>query len=402
MRKILSLLLVVVLTMSTLGTMVFASETVTYGRMLKELGVINGDATGNLNGDKELTRGELIAIISTLTTPKVDDFKSPGKASFTDVPTTHWAFKHIERAKASGISNGLGNGKFGVNDKVTYKQAKAFMLNVLEYKDVAWDKIDAEAHDVGLYSQFAVDSPKFTRDMMFELLFSTLTSYKLDGEIFFETVRNNTNLNWVAEDLDYIWETYDEINYGYGGLGDASNDSANTELVDMSKYKFNTPLTALTNEEQKTFGTYMSLMYAEILNGVEFKTSSLENLLQKITIIYDEKDSIGLFYNVANDADNFSYDYFILNIDKTGTIKSVFDSSDKEGSKPSGHSYLVESVYESKNSVMTSDGYTVTGYVVDMVETNTKEHVKLVVTLTEDGFINSGYLLGTGLNAIVF
>lgn len=42
--------------------------------------------------------------------------------SFRDVPDTHWAYAYVERAAQEGWINGIGNGQFGVDDKVSYDQ----------------------------------------------------------------------------------------------------------------------------------------------------------------------------------------------------------------------------------------------------------------------------------------
>ena len=54
-------------------------------------------------------------------------FAASGSPTFSDVPTTHWAYSYVERAADNGWVNGVGNGKFGVDQQVTYGEL-ALML----------------------------------------------------------------------------------------------------------------------------------------------------------------------------------------------------------------------------------------------------------------------------------
>ena len=45
-----------------------------------------------------------------------------GTSKFSDVPTTHWAYSYVEKAAENGWVTGIGNGKFGVDQQVTYAE----------------------------------------------------------------------------------------------------------------------------------------------------------------------------------------------------------------------------------------------------------------------------------------
>lgn len=55
--------------------------------------------------------------------------------TFSDVPTTHWAYSYVERAADNGWVNGVGNGKFGVDQQVTYGEL-ALMLGRSIYPEL--------------------------------------------------------------------------------------------------------------------------------------------------------------------------------------------------------------------------------------------------------------------------
>ena len=50
--------------------------------------------------------------------------------TFSDVPTDHWAYSYVERAAAEGWVNGIGGGKFGVDNQVTYGEMFAMLVRV--------------------------------------------------------------------------------------------------------------------------------------------------------------------------------------------------------------------------------------------------------------------------------
>lgn len=50
--------------------------------------------------------------------------------TFSDVPIGHWAYSYVERAADEGWVNGIGGGKFGVDNQVTYGEMFAMLVRV--------------------------------------------------------------------------------------------------------------------------------------------------------------------------------------------------------------------------------------------------------------------------------
>lgn len=50
--------------------------------------------------------------------------------TFSDVPTDHWAYSYVERAADEGWVNGIGGGKFGADNQVTYGEMFAMLVRV--------------------------------------------------------------------------------------------------------------------------------------------------------------------------------------------------------------------------------------------------------------------------------
>ncbi len=56
---------------------------------------------------------------------------APTTATFSDVPTDHWAFKFVEALAASGITAGCGGGKYCPDDPITRGQMAVYLAAAL-------------------------------------------------------------------------------------------------------------------------------------------------------------------------------------------------------------------------------------------------------------------------------
>jgi hypothetical protein len=56
---------------------------------------------------------------------------APATATFSDVPTTHWAFKWVEALYAAGITHGCGGGNFCPTSSVTRAEMAVFLAEAL-------------------------------------------------------------------------------------------------------------------------------------------------------------------------------------------------------------------------------------------------------------------------------
>jgi hypothetical protein len=76
------------------------------------------------------------------------------KSTFTDVPASHWANCYISYAEKTGLTKGIGNGKFGLGNKVTANEYITYVLRALGYDDTygdfTWDKSIDKALEIGL------------------------------------------------------------------------------------------------------------------------------------------------------------------------------------------------------------------------------------------------------------
>lgn len=102
-------------------------------------------ATGKLDGavktDAAITRAEFIVLLNrslgtfTQDTPAVTDVtyansvqvNGNGSRTFTDVPTSHWAYNELTNAVNAGYINGYAGNKLKPNEKVTRQEAAAIV-----------------------------------------------------------------------------------------------------------------------------------------------------------------------------------------------------------------------------------------------------------------------------------
>ena len=135
-------------------------------------------------------------IIPEVVTPA----KPPVTISFTDVPTTHWAYTYIQNAVKNGLFSGIGNGQFGPGMNVTrgmfvttlYSSAGSPDVKLSNFTDVpanAWyAKAVAWASQQGIVSgignnKFGPDMP-ITREQIALILFNYADGVSPGSEAF--------------------------------------------------------------------------------------------------------------------------------------------------------------------------------------------------------------------------
>ncbi len=180
---------------------VLPAEAKTYGQILYDLGIISG-SNGDIKEADEITREEMTAILVRLSeTPEVDKaFQLPAQPTFSDVPANHWAYPYVELAYHKGLTSGIGNGQFGLGQKITYNQAALFFLRSLGYdgKDISFQNA---AQQIGEKYGLKLDAPaggnsNLIRGQVFELLAKTLKTKTVDGalklsKLAYDTAKTN-------------------------------------------------------------------------------------------------------------------------------------------------------------------------------------------------------------------
>jgi hypothetical protein len=211
--------------------MTFAAETMndTYGKVLADYKLITG-FNGDLMEDKNITRVEMIAILSKLYSSEFKDFVPPAVATFDDVPTTHWGYKYVEFAYKKGITTGKSAKIFGVSGLVNYNQVSIFLIKALGYdlKGIEYKVAATEiADEYGLSLLIPTDnSQSLIRSDVFELLVKALLMDDVAGVLGLNmltssTTQKETFINRAKEIINtpvaiYVGDSFFNIFYANG------------------------------------------------------------------------------------------------------------------------------------------------------------------------------------------
>ncbi len=100
---------------------------------LKAFDILQGDETGALNLDQELTRAEMSKVVAVVM--QIDDVKYPEDYGviYQDVPSSHWAFSYITMLSGLGLLNGNPDGCFYPDATVTGAEAMKILVHMMGY-----------------------------------------------------------------------------------------------------------------------------------------------------------------------------------------------------------------------------------------------------------------------------
>ncbi|WP_162341647.1 S-layer homology domain-containing protein [Paenibacillus paridis] len=96
---------------------------------LIESGVISGYEDGSFKPNKEISRAEIISIISKII--NFADVKDEAASAFNDIESA-WNKDQIQKAASAGIISGQGNGQFSPNKPSTRAEALTIILHTLQ------------------------------------------------------------------------------------------------------------------------------------------------------------------------------------------------------------------------------------------------------------------------------
>jgi hypothetical protein len=123
------------------------------GDFLKDLGVLKGDNSGNLMLEQNLTREQMVVLISRLYGKEGEAESYLATNSFTDLsPASKYYIPFILWARDQGLIQGMTSSTFGVGQTVTTQQFQTVLLRALGYTDEAkdWYNVPAFANQIGL------------------------------------------------------------------------------------------------------------------------------------------------------------------------------------------------------------------------------------------------------------
>lgn len=176
MKKVLALSLVLTLLLSTFSFALADPNKI--GQELKQLGVIKGDSSGNLNTQNNITREEALVTLARMLGVENAAKSTVTAPSFSDVPVSEWSRPYIAYAEIKGWTNGIGGGKFGLGQKVTAQQYVTYMLRALGYGSTPYAKSMTKAKELGLLDELrtVANGTELTRGDVFVIMYNTLNT----------------------------------------------------------------------------------------------------------------------------------------------------------------------------------------------------------------------------------
>ncbi|MBQ4093152.1 MAG: S-layer homology domain-containing protein [Firmicutes bacterium] len=112
-------------------------------------GIINGYGGNEFRPNNNITRAEFVTMLARM---GKEDCSSYANLSAFDDSQTHWAKEYINWAYVNGVVNGMGNGNFAPDAKITREQLCTMMMNYARYSDYYPKKVkspisfDDDAH----------------------------------------------------------------------------------------------------------------------------------------------------------------------------------------------------------------------------------------------------------------
>ena len=131
-KKILFCTLIALFAVS-LSIISFADQ-INHKDLLEQIGIIIPEKVSS-DQDSLITRQETVSILNEIykDDSKKENFSLPENPTFIDVPASSPYYYEIELANYLGITTGIGNGKFGPEEKVKGNQAILLILKSLGY-----------------------------------------------------------------------------------------------------------------------------------------------------------------------------------------------------------------------------------------------------------------------------
>lgn len=111
-----------------------------YVEYLASKGVINGMGDGSFSPEGPLTRAQFVTLLAMMS---MDDI-SGGIDRFSDVTKNEWYYDEVSWAAGAGITNGVGNGLFAPENKITRQEVARMVLNFYNYMGIAATPIRSE------------------------------------------------------------------------------------------------------------------------------------------------------------------------------------------------------------------------------------------------------------------
>lgn len=300
-KKALSLLLACTMAFSSFSMALAAGDAVVVeatqsneqmaGDFLKAAGVLKGDDKGNLNLDQALTREQAMLMIAKLMGKEDEALNFKGQSTFKDAKNNAYWAPVIAWAEAQKLTNGMGDGTFGLGKEATKNQVVTMYLRVLGY-EVTWagKELSADSQKVveetGLLTAVG---DTFNRGAMAVMTVNTLKATPKGAET---TLAKNLNVD-MTKAPKFVTPSVP------GEIGEAKVTSVKAVANDKIEVKFDKDVTV-------SAANFKVTEKADATKAIEVKELTAEST--KVVVLTVEALTSGKAYTVkiADQSMNFT------------------------------------------------------------------------------------------------
>lgn len=367
MKKIIGLLLCMTLAFTTpilaysdVEEGIYVSEAIT---ILSNFNVLNGYEDGTFKPEATVTRAEMAKIICEML-----GNKGLGKSDtvFTDVPNTHWASGYISTINSLNVINGYGDGTYGPEDTVKYKDAIKMVVAALGYNPVAEVNggypggYQVIASSTGILNNITgVNADEFaTRGVIAQMVYNSLTVPMMTQTGFGTNTSygysNETVLNKVGITKFYgsVYATslsdYENIKEGTVKL---KVDKQFTAIADQSQVAILTPNTDTYEKSANPYVEFPSNRILTVKVSDDVIEDAAKDLLDYATVFYvkdaadDENRELVAIVKRGNRNAEVEFVTEDIYDKKTDVKNEIYVFTDKENDKYDKYKIDIEKLY---------------------------------------------------------
>ncbi len=169
------------------------------------LGILKGDAQGNMNLSAQVTRAEFVTM-ALKATAGGEQIGQAATSPYPDVPRGHWASGYVEAGVAAGLVSGYSDGTFRPGSPVTLAEAATIALKLLGYTEFSGAYPTGQ---LALYHSLRLDqgvsvtapsAPMRRQDAMY-LFYNLLTAKTQGGTLYLTALGYQPN---AAGEVDLL------------------------------------------------------------------------------------------------------------------------------------------------------------------------------------------------------
>ena len=171
------------------------------------LGIMNGDGSGDLKLDDNVTRAQLVKMAIMASSYRESGKDKSTTSPYPDVPSGHWASGYVNMAKTIGWVTGYTNGTFRPDKSVTLAEAVTIVLRLLGYSESDFTGVWPKGQ-MALYRSLGLDDnitdaagDELDRGGCAQLIYNALTATTKNGAVYCVTM--GYGLDQVG-DIDYL------------------------------------------------------------------------------------------------------------------------------------------------------------------------------------------------------